>query len=360
MAVVPGAASAHATLVSSEPAAGARLETPPAAVRLVFSAPVEEAFLTVRVRNADWRVVSGAPRRDTRVARAVIVPVDAVGDGEMHVEWRVLSQDGHPSGGVFAFGVGPAPVTPEGDPSSMARTDHGPLGVGARLLALAAPLGMLGLVTLMALVVGPAVRAGGIVAPGEAPAAADAFRSRATGALGGAATGWWRAWWAFVAAGALGLVLLPVAVLYGLRAGPDGVGDLLLHTRLGFAWWVQVGCLALAGAAAAALARRGPRTVTGALSAGWGWALGVPPAVALLAIGWAGHASSGGDSTANIVIDALHSGATAVWFGGLVGLAVLVSPALARLCARRIACGWPPRSWCASRPSPWRRSACWW
>jgi putative copper export protein len=53
--------------------------------------------------------------------------------------------------------------------------------------------------------------------------------------------------------------------------------------------------------------------------------------VALVAIGWAGHASSGGDRTANIVIDALHSGATAAWFGGLLGLATLVSPAVARL-----------------------------
>ena len=65
--------------------------------------------------------------------------------------------------------------------------------------------------------------------------------------------------------------------------------------------------------------------------AGGAWVLGVPPAVALVAIGWSGHASSGSDRTANIVIDALHSGATAVWFGGLLGLATLVAPAVGRL-----------------------------
>ena len=54
-------------------------------------------------------------------------------------------------------------------------------------------------------------------------------------------------------------------------------------------------------------------------------------ALALAAISWGGHASAGGDATANIVIDLLHSGATAAWIGGLLGLAVLVTPAVARL-----------------------------
>ena len=329
IAVAPGAASAHSTLVSAEPGPGARLPAAPAAVRLVFSAPVEEAFLVVRVRAADGRIVSGPARRDPRVARAVVAPLRAPGDGTLRVEWRVLSQDGHPGGGAFAFGVARAPGA-VGDAGTMARSDHGPLAVLARLLALGAPLGMLGLVVLAALVVGPAVRAGGIVAPGEAPAATAAFRARAAAALAGASAGWWRAWWALVLAGAVGLALLPVAPLRGLREGPDGAADLLAHSRFGAAWWVQVACLALAAAGALALGRR-DRAVPAALTPEWAWALAAPPAVALVAIGWAGHASSGGDRTANIVIDALHSGATAAWFGGLLGLATLVSPAVARL-----------------------------
>ena len=60
-------------------------------------------------------------------------------------------------------------------------------------------------------------------------------------------------------------------------------------------------------------------------------ALGLPPAAALVAISWAGHASSGGDRTANVVIDALHSLATAAWLGGLLGLAVLALPAVRAL-----------------------------
>jgi putative copper export protein len=50
-----------------------------------------------------------------------------------------------------------------------------------------------------------------------------------------------------------------------------------------------------------------------------------------VAISWAGHASSGGDRTANIAIDALHNAATAAWLGGLLGLAVLAIPAVRSL-----------------------------
>ena len=59
--------------------------------------------------------------------------------------------------------------------------------------------------------------------------------------------------------------------------------------------------------------------------------MGAGPLLALAAISWGGHASAGGDATANIVIDLLHSVATAAWIGGLLGLAVLVTPAVARL-----------------------------
>ncbi len=216
-------------------------------------------------------------------------------------------------------------------PSATVRDDDGPLAVLARLLALAAPLGLLGLVALAAAVVGPAVRVGGIVAPGEAPAAADGFRARAADALAGASRSWWWAWWSLIAAGTVGLALVPVVALRGLREGPGGLGDLLDHTRLGRSWWVQVVCLVLAAGIAAALARGGGGVSRILAGRGWAWALGVPPAVALVAISWSGHASTGGDRTPNMVIDALHNGATAVWLGGLLGLATLVSPAVGRL-----------------------------
>ena len=127
-----------------------------------------------------------------------------------------------------------------------------------------------------------------------------------------------------MAVGAAGLILLPVALLRGLRAGPGELGTLLGDTRAGAAWWVQLAALAAAAVAALAIRSRGPSPPAGA---GRAVALGLPPAVALMAISWAGHASTGADRTVNIVIDGLHGLATAAWLGGLVGLAVLAIPA---------------------------------
>ena len=324
--VVPAHALAHAQLRSAEPAPGSRVAVAPEEVRLVLSSPVETAFLTLRVTDARGAVVSGAARRDPLNDHVIRAPLNSSGSGPLTVGWRVLSVDGHPSGGVFGVGVGArGPAAGQG---GTVRSDHGPLPVLARLLGLLAPLGLLGLVGMAAAVAAPAVRGRGVRAPGEVPAEGARFREAATRALAAAAGGWWRAWWALVCAGAVGLALGPVALLRGLRAGPGDLATLLTETRVGAAWWVQVGCLALAAGAAAALRMRGDGPPQ---RAGWALALGAPPAIALAAVSWSGHAATGGDRTANVVIDALHNGATALWIGGLLGLTVLVSPAVAAL-----------------------------
>lgn len=309
----PPAALAHADVVA--------VERRDDAVRLVLSAPVETAFLRLEARAADGRLVSGPARRDPRDPRAIVAPMRA--PGVARITWRVLSQDGHPTGGTRAIGgsgAGPGP--------SPVRDDDGLLPVLARLLVLLGPVGLLGLVVLSAGVVAPAVLRGGVAAPGERRAAGEAFRARAGAALAGASAGWWIAWWSLAAVGGAGLVLLPVALLRGLRAGPGELGTLLGDTRAGTAWWIQVAALAAAVLAAAVIRSRGASAPAGP---GRALVLGLPPAVALAAISWGGHASSGADRTANVVIDALHGLATAAWLGGLVGLAVLAIPAIRAL-----------------------------
>jgi copper transport protein len=281
------------------------VEAGPRAVRVVLSAPVEHAFLRLEARRAPGGpVVSGPARRDPRDPSAVVAPLVRPGPGPLLIDLRVLSEDGHASG--------------DGD--------DGPLAVTARLLLLVAPIGLLGLVVLAAGVVAPAVRAGGVAPPARPPAEAEGFRRRAHEALARRARPWWAAWWALVAAGAAGLVLLPVALLRALGEGAGGLGTLLLDTRVGASWWVQAAALAAAALGGMALCRRGLPSGTAAALA-----LGLPPAAALVAISWAGHASTGGDRTANVVIDALHNVATAAWLGGLIGLAVLALPAVRAL-----------------------------
>jgi putative copper export protein len=155
-------------------------------------------------------------------------------------------------------------------------------------------------------------------------------RTRAAEAVLGATRGWWRAWYALLAVSGAALLLTPAAALWALRAGPSGLGDLLGDTAFGEAWRLQAAGLAVA-VVATVVARRatGPGGLPDAPLAAVGLAFG--PVAALYAISASGHASTGGDRTLNVAIDLLHSVATAAWIGGLLGLAVLVSPAIARL-----------------------------
>lgn len=96
-------AAAHAYLVRSTPEAGARLERPPRALVLYFSEPFVEASERVTVRVAGEVVDLPAPQRDGTIVRQAL---PARLDGVVVVNWNVLSTDGHPSLGEFAFAVG--------------------------------------------------------------------------------------------------------------------------------------------------------------------------------------------------------------------------------------------------------------
>jgi copper transport protein len=323
---LPALAAAHATERGAVPPPGARLDRPPAVVRVALGAPVETAFLRLSVTGPGGRLASGPPRREAGDASAIRAPLLPGGQGRYRVMWRVLSQDGHVTEGAYGFGLGVrAPPL-----ATQAIPDDGPLDVIARLLLIAGPLGLLGLVALRFGVVGPAWTSGGPRAPG-APSA-EAVREATRGPLAAAMPRWWRCWWGLGAAWALGLALAPVALFRALGAGAGDLGTLVPHTRWGRAWLVEIAALVVALGATLVMAR-GPAARDPGAGLGWAIALGAPPAVAALAISWSGHASSGSDRTLGIAIDALHGWATAAWLGGLVGLAALVPAAVRRLAA---------------------------
>ncbi len=113
-------AQAHTTLVSSVPGDGTVIDTPPSAVELVFSEPVDPRFVTVVVSRGDgtqWQ--EGAPvALEAVVSQAVRPLVDA---GDYTVAYRVVSADGHPVAGQLRFSVSPA-VTPTATATAMATT----------------------------------------------------------------------------------------------------------------------------------------------------------------------------------------------------------------------------------------------
>jgi copper transport protein len=285
VALAPPAA-AHASLVSVDPADGARLDESPAAVELTFSEPVSADLGGVQVLDD-----AGDPvhRGAARVAGDVVTVDldDDLPDGTYVVSFRVVSADGHPIRGGSVFGVGDVEV----DRAALGRVagddDRSWEVVGA---------------------VGRAVAyAGVLVAAGGVAFLVLAHRTRAGRTLVRTVRV------AAILGGAASLVALPVQAALGTGQGPgslfddgvlgevaaDGVGTGLLLAVVGLALAVTLversPAISLAGAALAA----------GSFAA-------------------AGHTRAGSDRAAGTAADLVHLWAAAVWLGGVVLLALLL------------------------------------
>ena len=114
--IVASPASAHDELVSSDPAADASLEALPAQLTLTFSAEIadDEGASEVQVTDAAGTVLtSGSPAVTDNV---LTQPLQGAASGAVTVLWKVVSSDGHPISGEFAFTV-TAPVAPTPTPA---------------------------------------------------------------------------------------------------------------------------------------------------------------------------------------------------------------------------------------------------
>jgi copper transport protein len=102
--VLPAAASAHATLIRSDPPAGTSLARSPLAVSLDFDDEVRAGPGVAAVRNGGGSVLAGAARAAGRVETIPLRP--NLPDGVYTVRWSVISDDGHVVQGVVPFRVG--------------------------------------------------------------------------------------------------------------------------------------------------------------------------------------------------------------------------------------------------------------
>lgn len=139
-----GTASAHATLISSDPAPGAQLATPPTQVSATFSEDLQTAFAAMTVVGPDGNLWSvGEVRVQGPVAEVDVRPLGPA--GTYTANYRVTSADGHVITGSWSFDLtvaetgtpGPAAAAaPAAAPA--AATDGGlpvwPFVVGAVLL----------------------------------------------------------------------------------------------------------------------------------------------------------------------------------------------------------------------------------
>jgi copper transport protein len=101
------AAFAHASLVRAEPADGALVAEPPAALRLTFNEPV--TLLVMRLIGPDGTAMTPAASAENTT---VTIKPPALRRGTHVLSWRVISADGHPVGGSLVFSVGEASAQP--------------------------------------------------------------------------------------------------------------------------------------------------------------------------------------------------------------------------------------------------------
>jgi methionine-rich copper-binding protein CopC len=105
LAAVPAVAVAHAELVSSDPEAGANLETAPSEVTITFDDELgpDGSGFTVTDHHGD-EVGSGTLDLDIADRNVLAGAVSISEPGVYTVEWTVVGIDGHEISGSFSFG----------------------------------------------------------------------------------------------------------------------------------------------------------------------------------------------------------------------------------------------------------------
>lgn len=97
-------ASAHETLIDSDPAADEVLTDVPAELALTFSGEISEPGVQFMVTGPEGRdVVQGTPTVEGAVVTQALA--EELVDGDYEATWRVTSSDGHPISGTIPFTI---------------------------------------------------------------------------------------------------------------------------------------------------------------------------------------------------------------------------------------------------------------
>lgn len=278
LALAPRPASAHATLTSSSPQPGQRLQTAPGVVVLTFSQP-----LNIQLSRASVVAPGGASTHQGSVSESEIrIPLSSGAPGVYEVRWTSVSaEDGHVLSGDFSFGVD---VTPGAGPA------EAPLPAGSDL-ALAAARGA---------EYGTLLLAAGLLLLrhlARRPPAVPWVRARVAVALAAAVVG-----------GAA--VVSGEAVLAAGGPSPNAAIAYLTSAPTG---WARIARVA-AEAAGLLVALRRPRLATG------------PLAAALVALAASGHAASVQPAGVSIAVTTVHLASAGLWAGGILALVLQRPP----------------------------------
>jgi methionine-rich copper-binding protein CopC len=146
--LLAGPASAHAALISSDPADGATVDAPPTSITLTFDEALLADTETISINDENGNVV--ASQQATPDGHDVSVPWPAeLVSGTYQVAYRVVSGDGHPVMGAITFSIAsggssadPAPASPS--PTAAATPPHTSASVSATPTATPAESGSSG------------------------------------------------------------------------------------------------------------------------------------------------------------------------------------------------------------------------
>ncbi len=296
-------ASAHASLVSSDPVNGARLDASPRRVLLEFTERVEMALGGVRVFDADGeRVDRGRITHPGGDGSAVELSLPKLDDGAYVVTWRFISADSHPVQGALSFVVGDAEAASAGDVEQL-------LGAGGgRALGVAYGVGRgVGFAAMFALLGGVAF----VLLVWPEGVGNSRFRRLVVGSLG-----------------LLALASLLNLVFQGGYGAGLGLGDAfswsvldgVLGTRFGEVYLGRFVLLVFAAMLVAVLLRRA------SLPSWWRWAAFVIGLGIAATPGLAGHAAIGSHEPYALIADVVHVSAASVWIGGIVMLLAVLLP----------------------------------
>lgn len=286
-------ASAHAVLVASSPADGARVDRSPGQVSLTFDEAVGLIPGAERVIGLDGTRADTGDVRLTEGGRTIVIALrPALANGTYSASWRVVSADTHIVSGSIRFGVGAAPsdVVVAGPPVRTRSLDD------------------------TAAVAQGIVYAGIVLGFGVAAVARCLWpwtrRRTPVRVL-------IRIGWGLCLAGTLAQLLLmgPRADNVGWSgvAHFDGFGD-SVNSHIGRVLLTRTALLIVLSAAAWTRRRH---CSAGALACGAG---------VLVTVALTGHEAVGSDVWVATTSAVVHLGAMAVWLGGLTVLALVVLP----------------------------------
>ena len=301
-------ASAHATLLTTEPQPQGTYDTSPKAIDLRFNEPVEVSLGDIRLFDGRaQRIVTAPPEHPNGNGNEVRVALPKLDDGTFVVTWRVISADTHPVEGAFTFQVG-ATATVKNASGLAARLLSSQSGSTATGVAYA--VDRAAVFASLALLIGSVVFLAAVFPRGRSVKRARVIV--------------WAGWISVAVSTVLGIGLeglyasaLPLTKFFDPSVWSDTV-----DTRYGRVALLRLLLLAIAFPLIRRLLRGGearPPAWWIGLSSLVGVGLSLTPALA-------GHASSGRWVPLAIPADTIHVGAMACWLGGLVVMFAVVMP----------------------------------